>query len=197
MLADFERAERMASSGVTGVLTAGRIGNASPLAKDDRVDSWFFGMDAWAIQDGSYPDFRTGQTAEFDVVFYVPEWDIASDAVAPRSQRLDECRYSIVAEVMATLDHHAWVIDCGILAFRRGRLPEGLAKGSWIAGEVEIGSKSAVGPTAAPESALVVVLSHHDRLRGGPDAAGGAGRDAARGGQEPVELGIEALGALR
>jgi hypothetical protein len=102
------------------------------------VDSWFFGLDAWPIQDGSYPDFRIGQTAEFDVAFHMPEWDIASDAVAPGCQRLEECRYSIIAEVVATLDHHAWVIDCGINAFRRGPLPEGLAKGSWVAGEADL-----------------------------------------------------------
>lgn len=102
------------------------------------MDAWFFGLSAGAIQDGSYPDFRSGQTAEFAVRFYMPDWALESDAVAPSSQRLEACRYSIVAEVVGILDQE-WVIDCGILAFRRGRLPQGLAIGSWISGEAVLG----------------------------------------------------------
>jgi hypothetical protein len=104
------------------------------------VDSWFFRLPAWAIQDGNYEDFRTGQTAEFAVEFYMPDWTVASQQLPPvvelaPGQRVEACRYSIVAEVVPILDH-AWVIDCGvILAFCRGRLPEGLTTGSLISGE--------------------------------------------------------------
>jgi hypothetical protein len=103
------------------------------------VDSWFLGLPAWTIQDGTYPDFRSGETAEFAVEFHMPNWALTSHPVAPRSQWVEGCRYSIVAEVVAILDQ-AWVIDCGIiLAFCRGRLPDGLARGSWISGETGLG----------------------------------------------------------
>jgi hypothetical protein len=37
------------------------------------VEQWSLSLDSWIVQDGNYPDFESGQHAEFAVEFDFPE----------------------------------------------------------------------------------------------------------------------------
>jgi hypothetical protein len=62
--------------------------------------TWDIGLAAWIIQDGNYPDFEAGQTAEFAVVFWVAEGiptPVSDRSVSARN--LEHGLYDAVADV--------------------------------------------------------------------------------------------------
>jgi hypothetical protein len=80
---------------------------------------WDIGLAAWIIQDGNYPDFEVGQTAEFAVEFWIPQGSIAQASSAEVSaNHLDDCLYDAVAEVVVQTDQIT-VLDIGILVYEQ------------------------------------------------------------------------------
>jgi hypothetical protein len=79
---------------------------------------WDIGLNAWIIQDGNYPDFNVGQTAEFALEFWFPEGVEARVAGGELSAKnLKDCIYDTVAEVvLQTAD--ITILDIGVLVYR-------------------------------------------------------------------------------
>lgn len=79
---------------------------------------WNIGLSAWIIQDGNYPDFAAGQTAEFAVEFYRNSaHPIAqtNDAISATHQR--DAFYEVVSEKMLQTGDLT-ILDIGILVYR-------------------------------------------------------------------------------
>ncbi|MGD0880968.1 MAG: hypothetical protein ABSB09_05315 [Acidimicrobiales bacterium] len=102
------------------------------------VDTWLIGLDAWIIQDGNYPDFSTGQVAEFAVEFYSRQGlEVMTSASRPLARHLRDSHYSIEGQVRCD-DEDALVIDVGIGVFRE-TTQEHFPVGTMVAGEVYLG----------------------------------------------------------
>ena len=79
--------------------------------------NWDIGLPTWIIQDGQYPDFEVGQTAEFAVEFWLPEGDAARASSAEvRAKNLADHQYETIAEFVAQTDRIT-VLDIGILVY--------------------------------------------------------------------------------
>ena len=103
--------------------------------------TWMIGIDSWVIQDGSHPDFGTGQRAEFALEF------------ASRSglRRLDGSHqvgarwvagsdYEVTAQVVHD-EPNAQVLDFGVLAYHFVGIedPEHRPEvGAWVTGVINV-----------------------------------------------------------
>ena len=97
------------------------------------MEQWSLSLDSWIIQDGNYPDFESGQHAEFAVEFDFPEPPELTDQVAPRARLADGASYEITGRVMAIAEK-AWVLDCGIGVYQDQPRPPGVAVGDMVCG---------------------------------------------------------------
>jgi hypothetical protein len=98
---------------------------------------WEIGLSSWIIQDGNYPDFTTGQHAEFALEFYSQTYQ-KSDVRSKSSKSLGAAKYEIIGEVIY-LTPEVWVLDFGICAFREFKPPEGISVGNFVAAEIYVG----------------------------------------------------------
>ncbi len=88
-------------------------------------------MAAWIIQDGNYPDFEVGQTAEFAVEFWLPEGNaVRSSGAEVSATALGHALYDTVAEALVKTGR-VTVLDIGILVYGDTQTP--LAEGSQVA----------------------------------------------------------------
>jgi hypothetical protein len=106
---------------------------APSQCNDEVVERWSLSLDAWIVQDGNYPDFESGQRAEFAVEFYFPEPPELTDHVAPRVRLTDATSYEISGRVMAIVEK-AWVLDCGIGVYQEQLPLSGIAVGDLVRG---------------------------------------------------------------
>jgi hypothetical protein len=109
------------------------------------------GLSSWIIADGNYPHFKRGDRVSFALAFYPANspFDIPRDWLSinpPGVDRASMCHiegaeYLITARVTQVLDGDDgwWVIDAGVLMYRSGTPPEGIAPGCWVSGNVYIG----------------------------------------------------------
>ena len=107
------------------------------------MTTWSIWLDAWVIQDGNYPDFTRGQTAEFAV-------QLLSDNIRASSQKtmlvraLGKHDYKVTAQVVYG-KRGIWIIDFGILAYGGSqtlggqRLPRGVGVGDFVEASVWLG----------------------------------------------------------
>jgi hypothetical protein len=95
---------------------------------------WEIGLSSWIIQDGNYPDFTTGQHAEFALEFYSQTYQ-KSDMRSKSSKNLGAAKYEIIGEVVY-LTPELWVLDFGICAFQESKPAEGISVGSFVAAEI-------------------------------------------------------------
>jgi hypothetical protein len=102
------------------------------------VEWWSLSVDSWIVQDGNYPDFESGQQAEFAVEFYFPEPAELTDQVAPRAHLIDGCSYELSGRVMVLMEE-AWVLDCGIGVYQEQPPPPGIAVGDMVRGVANLG----------------------------------------------------------
>jgi|SRR5579872_36506 len=85
--------------------------------------TWDIGLNAWVIQDGNYPDFKTGQIAEFALEFWLPSEDIIQAANGELSAtKVEDCLYDAVADVILHTSTTTF-LDIGILVYQHGSLP--------------------------------------------------------------------------
>lgn len=112
-----------------------------PSVNQSAPDVWDIGLSAWIIQDGNYPDFCVGQTAEFAVEFWFPaDASIQASSGDLSTKSLGEAIYDVVAKV-AVSTAKIEVLDIGFLAYRQPfseaqSLPE---EGSRIAVRIGLG----------------------------------------------------------
>ena len=95
------------------------------------------GLQSWIIQDGNYPDFRSGQEATFALEF-VPTLEPVADPGDPRLQHQQGGLYSARGRVVFA-DPAAWVCDFGVLAYRSDDCPPWATAGASVAGEIYLG----------------------------------------------------------
>lgn len=78
---------------------------------------WNIGLSAWIIQDGNYPDFVVGQSAEFAVEYFVKPNAGIRNSDAPISARyIDDSTYDVVAKPILRTPELS-VLDIGIFAY--------------------------------------------------------------------------------
>lgn len=92
----------------------------------------------WIIQDGNYPDFNAGQTAEFAVELYSEAGLSLVDAADREVTHDGDDHYGILAEIVAIHDD-AWVIDFGLRGYSDSSPPAGAAIGGFVTGAVCLG----------------------------------------------------------
>jgi hypothetical protein len=81
--------------------------------------AWDIQLSAWVIQDGSYPDFEVGQTAEFALEFWLPEGAVARPSSEEVSAtNLGDCLYDTVAEALVQTDQMT-VMNIGVLVYQQ------------------------------------------------------------------------------
>jgi hypothetical protein len=95
------------------------------------------GVQSWIIQDGNYPDFRSGQEATFAPEF-VPTLEPVADPGEPRLQHQQGGLYSARGRVVF-VDPPAWVCDFGVLAYGSDDCPLWATVGTSVAGEIYLG----------------------------------------------------------
>jgi len=104
----------------------------------DASRSWAIDLAAWIVQDGNYPDFEQGQTAEFALEFW-PIGELESTGPGLRfARRLSDATYDVCGEVIAGAAGW-WVIDIGDLQVFRNAAPSGVTVGSWVRGTIGLG----------------------------------------------------------
>ena len=99
------------------------------------------GIDPWVIQDGNYPDFVTGQRAEFALEFASRSGLRRLDGTHEAKVRwIEDCDYEVTARVVHDRPN-AQVLDFGILAchFIGIEDPEHRPQvGSWVTGVLHV-----------------------------------------------------------
>jgi len=125
--------------------TSLRLRLLRPQLKRDPLDSHnllsmttlHVGVDSWIIQDGNYPDFRSGQEATFALEF-VPTLERVSDPGEPRLHHQQGGVYSARGRVVFA-ERAAWVCDFGVLAYRSDNRPPWATVGASVGGEIYLG----------------------------------------------------------
>ncbi len=102
--------------------------------------TWDIELGAWIIQDGNYPDFAVGQTAEFALEFWVAEgvpYRVSDGRISAKN--LEHGLYDAVAEVLVQTDKIT-ILDIGILVYEvpSSKQPSFL-KGSNVAARMRLG----------------------------------------------------------
>jgi hypothetical protein len=102
--------------------------------------NWDIGLSAWVIQDGNYPDFEVGQTAEFALEFWLPHRVAVRPTVREVSAtHLGDCLYDTVGEVLAQADEIT-VLDIGVLVYQhRSSQQPSLPQGPRVAVQLRLG----------------------------------------------------------
>jgi len=102
--------------------------------------NWDIGLAAWITQDGNYPDFEVGQTAEFAVEFWLPAGESARASSAEvRASKVADCLYDSMAEVVVQTDQIT-VLDIGILVYEHTLfLYQALPQGPRLAVQLRVG----------------------------------------------------------
>src|SRR5713226_900842 len=78
---------------------------------------WDISLSAWIIQDGNYPDFEVGQTAEFALEFWLPEGVAARGCSEGKAiNKVGDYLYDTVAEVVLQTDNIT-ILDIGVLVY--------------------------------------------------------------------------------
>ncbi|MBP7482119.1 MAG: hypothetical protein KA788_06245 [Lacunisphaera sp.] len=93
------------------------------------------GLASWIIQDGNYPNFRTGETYSFALEFYAKAFSTTRPGTRSFTPS-GNCHYDISAEVTFR-KHDFTVIDFGLPAFQEQM--RGVEVGQWIRANVFIG----------------------------------------------------------
>jgi hypothetical protein len=85
--------------------------------------NWDIGLNSWIIQDGNYPDFEAGQTAEFAVEFWIPEnaRPVACDREIS-AKKVSASWYDTIAEVVLQTDDIT-ILNIGILVYNESSSP--------------------------------------------------------------------------
>jgi hypothetical protein len=92
------------------------------------------GLSAWIIQDGNYGDFHVGQKARFAIELHPGAME-RTQRTEPFLHHLGGGRHRGRGRVVfASKD--AWVLDCGVLAYRDQAPPLGIREGTWMEGEL-------------------------------------------------------------
>jgi hypothetical protein len=107
---------------------------SSACEKLPRISDWSFSIAAWVIQDGNYPDFKSGQRAEFAVEFYAPERLTRGPGGARSAAGEGNGWYELSGTVVAVTES-AWFVDCGIVVYDE-RPPKRIRVGDGVAGRV-------------------------------------------------------------
>jgi hypothetical protein len=107
----------------------------------DGTHEWLIGLDSWIIQDGNYPDFVTGQRADFALEF-AARGGLTRLATAGEVgvRRLAGSRYEVTARIVHDAPN-AQVLDFGILAYHFIGIedPEHRSHvGAWVTGEINL-----------------------------------------------------------
>lgn len=103
-----------------------------------RAMHWSFGLSAWIVQDGNYPDLSRGERIELAIEFAFSEAPAVVPQTKVEARHVNDSTYDVVARVVAILAD-AWVIDIGVLVFQDRRPPADLKPGDFIAGRVWLG----------------------------------------------------------
>mgnify|MGYP003473031586 CR=1 FL=1 len=110
--------------------------------------TWSLDLAAWIIQDGNYPDFELGQSAEFAVEF----WPVEPFAIAIGGIRSAVpgagSTYDVCAQVVA-VDGGYWVIDMGFDAIAMQTAPFVEAEPRMVAGDPDRLAWERIGKTDA------------------------------------------------
>jgi hypothetical protein len=78
---------------------------------------WNIRLDAWIIQDGNYPDFAVGQTAEFAIEFFVdPSKPIERAQQQISAIHTEDSGYDVVARSLLQ-EPELTILDMGILVY--------------------------------------------------------------------------------
>jgi hypothetical protein len=105
------------------------------------MGSWLFGIDSWVIQDGNYPDFVTGQRADFALEFASRRGlTVVDEAPGPRVEWIADSRYEVTAQIVHD-EPNALVLDFGLRAYRFIGIedPEHRSQvGAWVTGEINL-----------------------------------------------------------
>jgi hypothetical protein len=88
------------------------------MSAPNSPNNWDIGLSAWVIQDGNYPDFEVGQTAEFALEFWLPQGVATGPSTGEVSAtNLGECLYDTVAETLVQTDEIT-VLNVGVLVYQ-------------------------------------------------------------------------------
>lgn len=101
---------------------------------------WPIGLDSWVLQDGNYPDFVTGQRAEFAVAFAQGELCRATGNDKRTWRLIADSTYEVCAEVLHA-DRHAVVLDFGLSVYSNYQVAvpgHALRPGDWVEGTADL-----------------------------------------------------------
>ena len=105
------------------------------------TDSWLIGIDSWVIQDGNYPDFVTGQRADFALEFASRGGlTVVDDRPGPRVEWAGDSRYEVTAKIVHD-EPNALVLDFGLRAYRFIGIEDPAHRsrvGAWVTGEINL-----------------------------------------------------------
>lgn len=105
------------------------------------TDSWLIGIDSWVIQDGNYPDFVTGQRADFALEFAGRRGlTVVEKAPGPRVEWIADSRYEVTAQIVHD-EPNALVLDFGLRAYRFIGIEDPQHRsqvGAWVTGEINL-----------------------------------------------------------
>jgi hypothetical protein len=96
---------------------------------------WNISLNSWVIQDGNYPNFKKGQTAEFALYFHANKDLINVGAGDLQVAFIKDCKYTVTAKV-AYVGDECWIIDFGLLAYSDNHPPKGIKVGSVFSAEI-------------------------------------------------------------
>jgi hypothetical protein len=99
------------------------------------IDTLAVGLASWIIQDGNYGDFARGDRPAFALEFYdrrsLEPFEPKVDSV-PSLIHEGNAHYHAVGRVVYVAGRW-WVIDFGVLVFRKAKPPQDLQQGSsWV-----------------------------------------------------------------
>lgn len=95
------------------------------------------GIDSWIIQDGNYPDFKSGERQRFALEFYSAT-GLKPSEPGKSLERLIGATYKAQG-VVVHIDTDAWVCDFGVLAYRDEPPPPWARPGAGVAGDIYLG----------------------------------------------------------
>jgi len=103
--------------------------------------SWMIGIDSWVIQDGNYPDFVTGQRADFAVEFASRGGLRRLDGAHEASVRwVEDSDYEVTAQIVHDKPN-AQVLDFGLRVYHFIGIEDPAHEshvGAWVTGVVNV-----------------------------------------------------------
>jgi hypothetical protein len=101
------------------------------------MDLWNIGISGWIIQDGNYPDFEVGQTAEFALEF-IPRTITRLPAAERTARHLLRSEHQVLGEVVFCAKE-SWVLDFGLRAYRAQMPRPGIETGQFVSARGYLG----------------------------------------------------------